>query len=414
MIARVWMAAGSLLCAGVLTANTGPVSAALRAEGSWTAAATVNVPVPAQYAALDARIAAGLDAFSSTIARMAPLHGRRPPNSKNLGWAELLVANGNRQGALLEPTAMASVDVNLRALKRLGVGGVVLGIKLPLLIASYQPRAADYADFYATVARHARALGFGVDVELSAMFCGTIYAQCSYRYPDSVSAWAELTAEQARTVINRVHPGWLDLISEPNTEATLTGITALDTKSGLVSFVTAAVHNIGRQGSTKLVAGAASWYGPDWDQALAATPIDALVTHVYPATAGTAANLVRTAQIAKRAGKPLVADEMWLYKAVPTLSGGVGASSQEGALATYSFWEPLDVRFMRAVRQWATKAGVAFVSGFWSQLAFAYVTWTAAAGSRPAAQQVAASAQAAGQAMVAGTTTLTGRALIGR
>jgi hypothetical protein len=414
MIPRGWIVAGSLLCAAAFTAGADPASPAPRTGGSPSVAATVNAPVPAQYAALDARIAAGLNAFSSTIARMRPIQGRRPPTSKNLGWAELLAANGNRQDALLGPSAMASVDINLKALKRLGVGGVVLGIKLPLLIASYQPQAADYADFYAAVARHARALGFAVDVELSAMFCGTIYAQCAYRYPDSVSDWARLTAQQARTVIKRVHPDWLDLISEPNTEATLTGINALDTKTGLVSFVTAAVHDIGRHGSTKLVAGAASWYGPDWDQALAATPIDGLVTHVYPATAKTAATLVRTAQIAKRTGKPLIVDEMWLYKAIPTLSGGVAASSREGALATYSFWEPLDVRFVRAVRQWATKAGVAFVSGFWSQLAFAYVPWTVSADSRPAAQQVAASTQAAGQAMVAGTTTITGRALVGR
>ena len=155
-----------------------------------------------------------------------------------------------------------------------------------------------------------------------------------------------------------MHPDWLDLISEPNTEASLTRIGALGTIAGLTEFVTTAAQAIGPHGSTKVVAGAASWYGPAYDEALVHTPIDGLVTHIYPANASTAANLIATAQIAHDAGKPILADEIWLYKGTTTLSGSVAASNDQGALCTYSFWEPLDVRFMNAVRQWAAKAGV--------------------------------------------------------
>lgn len=229
-----------------------------------------------------------------------------------------------------------------------------------------------------------------------------------------MTAWAQMTAQQARIVIDRVHPDWLNLISEPNTEASLTRIGALGTITGLTQFVTTAVQAIGPHGSTKLVAGAASWYGPAYDEALVHTPIDGLVTHIYPANATTAANLIATAKIAHDAGKPLVADETWLYKGTTTLSGSVAASDDQGALCTYSFWEPLDVRFVDAVRQWAVKAGVPFVSGFWSQLAFAYSTWSPALDAQSPGQQLIASTHAAQAAMAAGVTSETGRALAGR
>ncbi len=223
-----------------------------------------------------------------------------------------------------------------------------------------------------------------------------------------------MTAQQAQIVIERVHPDWVNLISEPNTEASLTRIGALGTIAGLTQFVTTTVQAIGPHGSTKLVAGAASWYGPAYDEALVHTPIDGLVTHIYPANATTAADLIATAKIAHDAGKPLVADEIWLYKGLTTLSGSVAASNGQGALCTYSFWEPLDVRFMEAVRQWAVKAGVPFVSGFWSQLAFAYLTWSPALDAQPPGQQLTASMQTSQTAMAEGVTTETGRALAGR
>ncbi len=69
------------------------------------------------------------------------------------------------------------------------------------------------------------------------MFCGTIYATCSYTYPSTVAGWAQLTAQQARTVIDQVRPDYLNLISEPNTEANPTGIKELATLAGFKQMV---------------------------------------------------------------------------------------------------------------------------------------------------------------------------------
>jgi len=368
--------------------------------------------VPAKYQGLYDQTAQDLGAFSAAISAMPNYAGKT--QTAQFGYVELLDANGNRQAALLQPSTLSSVDQSLDAFKRLGVAGVVLGIKLPLLIPTFTPQAAQYAHFFSTVADHARARGLGVSVELSALFCGTIYSQCSYAYPTTVDGWATLTAQQARIVIDQVHPDDIDLISEPNTEANLTGIRALETVQGMVEFVTTTLNDIGPHPTTKLFAGAASWFGPTYDQAIVATPIDGLVTHIYPATATTAANLVETAQIAHAAGKPIIADEAWLYKGTTTAGGNVQASNQQGALNTYSFFEPLDVEFFRAARMWAEKAGSTILSGFWSWQTLAYLTWTPALDAMPAAQQLVLSDQAAAAAINAGTSSNTGRALVGK
>jgi len=352
-----------------------------------------------------------LDAYASAISAM-PSVGTA--TSGQVGWVALLAANGNRQADLLAPAALISVDQSLDAFVTLGVGGVVLGIKLPLLLPSFTPQAEQYTQFFATVAQHARDRHLQIDVELSAMFCGTIYAECSYTYPTTAAGWGQLTAQQARTVIDQVRPDYLNLISEPGTEATLTGIPELGTVAGFRTMVTDAVTAIGAHGDVKLVAGAASWYPAAWDEAIADSGIDGFVTHIYPATAGTAANLIAIADLAHAAGKPLIADEVWLYKGTVSAQGGVADSNQQGAINTYSFWEPLDRTFIQATRQWADKAGVPLTSAFWSVQTLAYNTWTAGLAAEAPAQILLQGNKAAVAAMSAGTFTGPGYALVGR
>ncbi len=375
-------------------------------------AAAASAPVPSKFRSEYDRTAADLQAYARAIDAM-PTYASTPA-SKQIGFAELLDANGNRMSDLLKPTTPTQVDNSLDAFKRLGVGGVVLGVKLPLLLPQYTAQADRYTQFWVKTANAARARGLAVDVELGALFCGTIYAQCSYKYPTTAAGWAKLTAQQARTVIDNVHPDYLDLISEPNTEAILTGIRSLQTVSGFREFVADTVKAIGPHGTTKLLAGAASWFPVSFDQAILGTGINGLVTHIYPATAGTAANLVATSRVAHDAHLPIVADETWLYKGTTSATGSVAASNQQGALNCFSFWEPLDVEFVRATREWATKSGSPVVSGFWSWETFAYSTWTPSLDAKSSAQVQAQTYAAAQSAMAAHTFTETGLALTGR
>lgn len=194
-------------------------------------------PVPPPYAGMVRQLTAQLDEYQAAVDAMPDYRGGDPSTPPFVPAAELLDANGNRQGALLQPGALGLVDQELDAFKALGLTGVTIGIKLPLLLSQFTPQAARYADFYAAVATQARDRGFTIDVELGGLFCGTAFSTCSYAYPSTVSGWARLTARQAGIVIDRVHPQLLDIMSEPNTEANLTSIGALQTLNGVTQFV---------------------------------------------------------------------------------------------------------------------------------------------------------------------------------
>jgi len=376
-------------------------------------APTAPVSVPAAYQASYQRLSGQLDAYQSAVDAMPDFRASDPGAPGLVAGAELLAANGNRQSLLLDPGAVTSVDHELDALRKLGVTGVTVGVKLPLLLPQFEPEASAYADFYASVAQAVRSRGMFLDVELGGLFCGTVYSTCSFTYPTTVDGWAQLTAQQAGTVIERMHPDVLDLLSEPNTEANLTGIDGLRTASGVVRFVTSTLAAIGPHPGTELGAGAASWFPPTFDQSIAATPVDVLIDHIYPIGPTVAQNLVATAALAHSVHKPLVVDEVGLYKGVPTAGGNVSQSSNEGRVDAYSFWQPLDQRFLAITRLWAQKAGVSFASVFWSDQLFAYVPWSPQLEAAPPGTTFALLNALATHAMASGTVTGAGRTWVG-
>jgi hypothetical protein len=343
-----------------------------------TAAPRSAIPVPAKYRSLFHVVSVHLDAYEHAIAAMRrprPTPRVRPP----IAGLELLAANGNRLAALLQPGTMQLVDASLDRFRALGVGGVTLGIKVPMLLRSFSPDAQRYADFYATVAKHIRARRMAVSVELGALFCGTVYANCTNAFAASYQTFVADEAAQARVVIKRLQPDYLTIISEPDTEARLTGVRLLDTPAGAARAVADIVSRIGPRGRTRVGAGAGTWLPTSFAQAIAAQRIDYLDTHTYPAGRQEGANAVAIAAIARKKRKPLVADEVWLYKsAAPGIGTTAGAAEQVFRQDTFSFWEPLDARFLAATATWARKAGAVFVSAFWSWQFFTYLTWTPA------------------------------------
>ncbi|HZM54637.1 MAG TPA: hypothetical protein VFC03_06375, partial [Acidimicrobiales bacterium] len=109
------------------------------------------------------------------------------------------------------------------------------------------------------------------------------------------------------------------------------------------------------------------------------TSIDYLGVHVYPLGPVQAANLKTDVAAAKSADKRLVMDETWLDK--PTASGAAGAGPQgapeELKIKSYSFWEPLDVKYLSAMVKYVRTQGFAYVSLFDGARAFfGYLTWS--------------------------------------
>jgi len=347
--------------------------------------AATAAAVPSAHRDLYDHLSADLDAYAKVINAMP---SSSPSPTHPVAGAELLAANGNRLTALLAPNNLGLVDESLDRLQALHVGGVTIGIKVPMLLDSFSPDASRYVDFYATVADHVRSRGMVVSVELGALFCGTVFAQCTDPFgPGRYQSFVDDTAAQARVVIDRLHPDYLTLMAEPDTEAKLTGIRVLGTPEGAARAVGDILANIGAHRSTRVGAGAGTWLPTTFADAIAAEPIDYLDTHVYPVGAAVAANAVAIAGIATRTGKPLVVDEVWLYKTdEPGIAGGPAAAERVFRQDVFSFWQPLDARFLAVTADWARKAGAAYVSPFWSWQFFTYLDWTPELDAAPYAQ----------------------------
>ena len=280
----------------VLLAGSGD-SDGSSARTSNVARAAAN-PVPAQYRSLYGQVSRHLDAFAragAVMPTMGRAQARRPP----VAGVELLAANGNRLSALLTPRNLQLVDLTLDRLKQLGVEGITLGIKVPMLLSSFTPAAVRYADFYAKVADDIRARGMVVSVELGSLFCGTAFARCTKPFGGSYERFVADTAAQARIVIKRVRPTYLTLFSEPDTEAKLTGVRMLNTPAGSARAVADILHRIGQRSRTRIGAGAPTWLPTAFARAIVSQHVDYLDTHIYPAGAQQGANAAAIARIAR-------------------------------------------------------------------------------------------------------------------
>ncbi len=368
-------------------------------------------PVPAQYQGLYDTVSSNLDGYAAALAATKRVGDAKAP----VQGAELLSANGNRFAALLAPGTMTVVDQELAALRKAGVRGVTLGIKLPLVLPTYTPEAEQYTAFYATVAKKARAAGMAVSVELGAPFCGTVFATCSYQWPASIDEFAAITATQAQTVIDRVRPDYLTVLAEPTTEASLTKITDFTTPEGSARYVHGVLAGITHRRATKIGAGAGSWLPLTYAQLLVHERIDYLDSHIYPASTKIGQTLADTAALARRHHLPLVIDEVWLYKTGESNADNTVAQSEEKfRLDRFGFFAPLDARFLTVTREWARRAGVAYESAFWSGQLLATLPWTPELDALGYQQLSAAANRAVVAAMASGATTPAGEAWAGK
>ena len=117
---------GVLLAASIACGRTTRPSLPT-ADATVATAVAESAPVPESYRLVYDSLAEGLAAWETRLEGMPPSTGTM------IFGAELLVANGNRGAALLQPATLAGVRVYLDRLQELGVGGVSVAISDPLL-----------------------------------------------------------------------------------------------------------------------------------------------------------------------------------------------------------------------------------------------------------------------------------------
>jgi hypothetical protein len=332
-----------------------------------------NTTVPAKYASQISSVQSILNSFNASIGPQPSL-----PN-KMVFAAELLPANCNRGPDLLKPAAIDGVSVNLKALKAMGVQGVVVCIGYPLLDPSF-PNSSLYLAFYEQVSATVHSYGMKLLVECGDLFANTPYSPLTFD-------WSKLTYQQYvkghdaqyQLIIDKVKPDYLEMGVEADTEALLTGFSQLDTASGWTAYIEQALSAINKSGTTKLAAGAATWLGIQFMQGFASNPrLDFVSTHIYPIYGNNLRTLVQMGELAKQDNKRLVIDEAWEQKVLSNPNppgGGVGGPATT-AQEVFGYSAPVDEQFLQLMARFGQTYPVEFFSP-WSELYFfAYLNWT--------------------------------------
>jgi hypothetical protein len=325
--------------------------------------------------------------------------------------AELLVANGNRGDVLLHPVTMDATRLYLDRLQELGVRGVSVAISYPLLRPDF-PRSAEYVQFFRAVAQEVHRRGLKLLVESGPVFPDPQYSRVQVDFSGlTVQTYFQTTREQLLLIAREVQPDYLAISGEPTTERMLTGLSF--SVAEYMAFVEETADAIDRSSGILVGAGAGTWEDPGYLRGFITSPsLDFVNMHVYPLKSPTTDYVLRAvemAELARAHGKKLVIGESWLYKASPL---EVAKPYQEIFLRdVFSFWEPLDIRFIEAMAGLAHYQNFEYVSLFWANYLFAYLDYDETPEGLSHVELMNRANQAAFRSILAGTFSETGRAL---
>jgi hypothetical protein len=128
----------------------------------------------------------------------------------------------------------------------------------------------------------------------------------------------------------------------------------------------------------KIGAGAGTWDSFGYFESLAKnTTVDYIDMHVYPIQRHFLIdNTLKIAELAHSYGKKLSVGEAWLYKASEKEFVGLEASQPAiFARDVYSFWIPLDEKFLEVMVKLSHHLKLEFLSLFWMQYLYGYLDY---------------------------------------
>jgi len=272
---------------------------------------------------------------------------------------------------------MSAVRLYLDRLKELGVDGVTIPIGYPLYTPGF-PRYDAYVQFYKQVAQEVRKRGMTLAVESSVIFANTEFSSIQLDYSGlTFEKFEAERKEMVARIIEDTRPDYLNLGAEPDTQFELLHFEELANPAEYSEYVNHLLDGLDR-GSTKIGAGIGSWGNLDYARRLAdGTTLDSIHLHVYPIYKDFLEKILTISEIARQHGKRIVLDEAWLLKAdkPPTGIGSVAASPEHFRRDAFSFWAPLDQKFLTVIAKIAKLAQIEYISPFWTQLFFAYIDY---------------------------------------
>jgi len=329
----------------------------------------VQVSVPPEYQRLYHELSEKLDSFSEYLNSL-------PNGSENkvTFGAELLPANGHQGEKLLTKENYSGTLIYLDALQSLGVQGVKVSINYPLLAPDFS-NLNGYLEYYRSLAQELRKRNMKMLVAIGNLFPDPAFTDLQVSFTNlTFSEYRRTKRQIAERIINEIQPDYLTLANEPSTEAMTTGLEV--TVPEFTETINYVLNGLDRQ-DVLIGAGAGSWNDSAYVKSLArTTDIDYIDIHIYPANYLEQA--LTMADLAHASNKRLIIGEAWTYKVYDYELGDlshIAAQADIFGRDVYSFWEPLDSKFLEILVKLASCKGCEFVSPFWSKYFFGYLDY---------------------------------------
>lgn len=335
--------------------------------------------IPSRYASVYEELEQILDKFLTRL--NTAWDGSKSPVIYS---TSLISANSNSGEKLLAPETLQRSIQLLNALQTLGVTGVQIDINFPIFHPRFhrtQEEYQRYLTFYKKLAEEIRRrnLKFSVESQVTLSNTGFSDLPAGQFYKElGHEEYKRARLETLRTIVRELRPDYLSMGQEPDTEKSETGqrFETADAYRDMIAFFSSNLREIAK--GTLLGAGIGTWQKSyeDYVNKLAQVPeLDFINIHIYPIHNDLFDRAIKIADLAHRYEKRVVVGEAWLYK----LGRREAREANKGEVLSrdiFSFWEPLDKKFLEGLVKLAHYKKVDYISPFWSTNFFGVVEYT--------------------------------------
>lgn len=329
--------------------------------------------IPKRYQPLYRELDGELTAFDLRVPPTAS--GKLPIRA-----ATLLSANCHRGEILLEPGTREATLRELDALKNAGAEGIVLQICYPLLTSAYRD-PQPFLDYYINLANEVRARSMKLLVEHGTL--QPAYASVDVRPYYAKLGKARFLRErflELKNILVALQPDYVTLVSDPGTQSAGLKLTVKDWRG----YVTRSLDTLSQQlgsFSTLLGAGCGLWESVEYVDAFARIPkLHYVDLHLFPLVSASGKDYERMLTWPDRIreadpSKLIVMSETWLYKSAAGDKFSGTLDPNLAARDAFSFWAPLDQKFLRVVGRAARVKSFELMAPYWSRYFFAYLDY---------------------------------------
>ena len=355
--------------------------AILTLSGSFPARMHAQAPpVPSSFQSLYTELDGDLVSFNTTL--NSQWNGAKYPV---LFTANLWNASANTGPQMLGSTYFAySVAPQLQALKAMGVQAVGVEVGFPMLYAPFFSSQTQYQEavaFYQQVATAVHAAGLKLIVDNETLRNGVTFSGWNVGPFFASLNWTQYQAARAQTAVTiaqTMQPDYMVVLEEPDTEAQMSGQSAVNTVSGATGMLSQILTSMQAAGvpGVQVGAGVGTWLAQyqQFIQSFVTLPVNFIDMHVLPVNEAFLPNALSIASIAAQAGLPVTMSQTWLRK-VAASELNVLSANQIEARNPFSFWAPLDAYFLQTMQNMAYYTQMTFMDAFQSLYFWAYLPY---------------------------------------